>query len=36
MLELFGKEYYIDLDTITERCRTGETIKDEDDEEFDY
>ena len=30
MLELFGKEYYIDLDTITERCRTGETIKDED------
>lgn len=33
MLELFGKQYYIDLETITERCKTGNTIKDEDGED---
>ena len=30
MVEIFGKSYYIDLDAITERCRTGQVIKDED------
>ena len=30
MVELFGKSYYIDVDGITEKCRTGNTIKDED------
>lgn len=30
MVEVFGKYYYIDLDTVTEVCRTGNTIKDED------
>ena len=33
MLDLFGKQYYIDLETITERCRTGNTVKDEDGED---
>lgn len=33
MLQLFGKQIYIDLDTITERCKTGNTIKDEDGED---
>ena len=33
MLELFGKQFYIDLETITERCKTGNTIKDEDGED---
>ena len=33
MVKLFGKQYYIDLDGITERCKTGHTIKEEDDEE---
>ena len=30
MVEIFGKNYYIDLDGITEKCRTGGTIPDED------
>lgn len=30
MVEIFGKSYYIDVDVITERCRTGKVIKDED------
>jgi len=33
MVEIFGKSYYIDLDGITEKCRTGNTIKDEEEEE---
>lgn len=33
MVELFGKSYYIDIDGITEKCRTGNTIKDEESEE---
>jgi hypothetical protein len=32
MVELFGKNYYIDIDGITEKCRTGNTIKDEEGE----
>jgi hypothetical protein len=33
MVELFGKSYYIDVDGITEKCRTGNTIKEEDGSE---
>lgn len=33
MVELFGKNYYIDIDGITEKCRTGNTIKDEENGE---
>lgn len=33
MVEVFGKYYYIDLDTVTEVCRTGNTIKDDDGSE---
>jgi hypothetical protein len=33
MVELFGKQYYIDLDGITERCKTGNTIKEEGEED---
>jgi hypothetical protein len=33
MVEIFGKLYYIDLDGITEKCRTGNKIKDDDEEE---
>jgi len=32
MVEIFGKSYYIDLDGITEKCRTGNTIKDDEEE----
>jgi hypothetical protein len=32
MVEIFGKSYYIDIDGITEKCRTGNTIKDEEGE----
>jgi hypothetical protein len=32
MVEVFGKLYYIDLDSISEVCRTGKTIKDEEDD----
>jgi hypothetical protein len=31
MVELFGKAYYIDIDGITDKCRTGYTIKEEDE-----
>jgi hypothetical protein len=33
MVELFGKFYYIDIEAVTARCRTGNTIKDEDGSE---
>jgi fructose-1-phosphate kinase PfkB-like protein len=33
MVELFGKSYYIDIDGITEKCRTGNQIKEEDGSE---
>jgi hypothetical protein len=33
MVEIFGKYYYIDLDGITEKCRTGNKIKTDEDEE---
>lgn len=30
MVEIFGKNYYIDIDGITTKCQTGNTIKDDD------
>jgi hypothetical protein len=33
MLEIFGKEYYIDLDRITEECRLDVNKSDENSEE---
>jgi hypothetical protein len=33
MVEIFGKSYYIDLDGITEKCRTGSQISEEDGSE---
>jgi hypothetical protein len=33
MVELFGKYYYIDLEAVTARCRTGQMIKNEDGSE---
>ena len=33
MVEIFGKTYYIDLDGVTDKCRTGKNIKDEDGED---
>ena len=33
MVEIFGKSYYIDLDGITEKCRTGSQINEEDGSE---
>jgi hypothetical protein len=33
MVEIFGKNYYIDIDGITEKCKTGNTVKDEDNNE---
>jgi hypothetical protein len=33
MVEIFGKIYYIDLDGVTDKCRTGKNIKDEDGED---
>ena len=33
MVEIFGKQYYIDIDGITDKCRTGTKIKEEDDSE---
>jgi hypothetical protein len=30
MVEIFGKNYYIDIDGITNKCQTGSTIKNED------
>ena len=32
MVEIFGKSYYLDIDSITKKCQTGNTIKDEDGE----
>jgi len=32
MVELFGKNYYIDIDGITEKCRTNKTVEDDEDE----
>lgn len=33
MVEIFGKFYFIDLDAITEACKTGSRIKDDDGNE---
>jgi hypothetical protein len=33
MVELFGKNYYIDLDGITAKCGTGKNIVEEDESE---
>lgn len=33
MVEIFGKYYYIDLEAVTGRCRTGTTIKNDDGSE---
>lgn len=30
MVEIFGKFYYLDVESVTTRCRTGNTIKNED------
>jgi hypothetical protein len=32
MVEIYGKNYYIDVDGITERCRTERTIKEDEDD----
>jgi hypothetical protein len=32
MVELFGKNYYIDIDGITDKCRTNKTVEDDEDE----
>ena len=33
MVNLFGKSYYVDIDGITERCKTDRTIKEELDKD---
>jgi hypothetical protein len=33
MVEIFGKLYYLDIESVTARCRTGNTIKNEDGSE---
>lgn len=33
MVEIFGKKYYIDLDAISEKCKTGKIVRDEDKNE---
>jgi len=33
MVEIFGKNYYIDVDGITSKCQTGSTVKNEDGSE---
>ena len=33
MVEIFGKYYFIDLDAITEACKTGSKIKDDEGNE---
>ena len=33
MTELFGKNYFIDIDSVVASCRTGDTIKDDDGKE---
>jgi hypothetical protein len=30
MVEILGKYYYVDIDSITEKCKTNETVIDED------
>lgn len=30
MVEIFGKNYYIDIDGISEKCKTGNTVKNSD------
>jgi hypothetical protein len=30
MVEIFGKNYFIDIEGITDKCKTGNTIKTED------
>jgi hypothetical protein len=30
MVEILGKYYYVDIDSITEKCKTGEIINEED------
>jgi hypothetical protein len=30
MVEIFGKNYYINIDGITEKCKTGNKVKNED------
>lgn len=30
MVEIFGKNYFIDIEGITEKCKTGNTIKNDD------
>lgn len=32
MLEIFGKQYYLDIDAVTEKCRTKGDITGENDE----
>lgn len=31
MIEIFGKYYYIDIDSINEKCKTGTTLEDDDE-----
>jgi hypothetical protein len=33
MVNIFGKSYYINLDTITDKCRTGNNVTEEDGSE---
>lgn len=33
MVEIFGKSYYINIDAVSEKCRTGNMIKNEDGSE---
>jgi hypothetical protein len=33
MVEVLGKNYYIDIDGLTKKCQTGNQIKDEDGNE---
>jgi hypothetical protein len=30
MVEILGKFYYVDIEAITEKCKTGETVTEED------
>ena len=33
MLEIFGKNYYIDIDAITRKCRTGKVNENEEEDD---
>jgi hypothetical protein len=33
MVEILGKFYYVDIEAITEKCKTGETVTEEDGHE---